>query len=60
MKYIATVDDQTYEIEINTDGEITLDGRRLTMDLQSVAGQPVYSLIIDGRSIEAYVLPARG
>jgi len=27
------------------------------MDLQSVAGQPVYSLIIDGRSIEAYVLP---
>jgi biotin carboxyl carrier protein len=57
MKYIATVDDKTYEIEINNEGEITLDGRRLAMDLQSVAGQPVYSLIIDGRSIEAYVVP---
>jgi biotin carboxyl carrier protein len=57
MKYIATVDDKTYEIEINNEGEITLDGRRLAMDLQSVAGQPVYSLIVDGRSFEAYVVP---
>jgi biotin carboxyl carrier protein len=60
MKYIATVADKTYEIEINSEGEITLDGRRLAMDLQSVAGQPVYSLIIDGRSFEAYVVPAEG
>jgi biotin carboxyl carrier protein len=57
MKYIATVGEKTYEIEINSEGEITLDGRRLSMDLQSVAGQPVYSLIIDGRSFEAYVVP---
>ncbi len=57
MKYIATVGERTYEIEINSEGEITLDGRRLAMDLQSVAGQPVYSLIIDGRSFEAYVVP---
>jgi biotin carboxyl carrier protein len=57
MKYIATVGERAYEIEINNEGEITLDGRRLSMDLQSVAGQPVYSLIIDGRSFEAYVVP---
>ena len=57
MRYIATVGDKTYEIEINSEGELTLGGRRLAMDLQSVAGQPVYSLIIDGRSFEAYVLP---
>ena len=57
MRYIATVGDKTYEIEINNEGELTLGGRRLAMDLQSVAGQPVYSLIIDGRSFEAYVVP---
>lgn len=55
MKYIATTDDRTFEIEISSEREVTVDGRRLSIDFQSVAGQPVYSLIIDGRSYEAYI-----
>jgi biotin carboxyl carrier protein len=60
MKYLATVHGNTYEIEINSEREITIDGARLAVDFQSVADQPVYSLIVGGRSFEAYVSPAEG
>ncbi|MEW6567184.1 MAG: biotin/lipoyl-containing protein [Chloroflexota bacterium] len=55
MKYIATIGEHSYEIEINSEREVVVDGNRLPVDFQSVAGQPVYSLIIGGRSYEAYV-----
>ena len=55
MKYIATLGDQAHEIDINVEGEIVADGQRLTVDFQSVADQPVYSLIINGKSYEASV-----
>lgn len=58
MKYIARVDDKTYEIEINADNEVIVDGKRLEVDFRSVFGQPVYSLILDGHSYEAYVQPS--
>jgi len=57
MKYIAKVDDQTYEIEINGEDEITLNGESLSVDFQSIAEQSVYSLILDGKSYEAYIYP---
>ncbi len=55
MKYITTLDDQTFEIEINADDQITVNGERLSIDFRSVSGQPVYSLIVNGQSHEAYV-----
>jgi biotin carboxyl carrier protein len=55
MKYIATLDDQTFEIEINAEDQITVDGERLSIDFRSVSGQPVYSLLVNGQSYEAYV-----
>lgn len=58
MKYIATTGDRRFEIEIGSEREVTLDGRPVEVDFQSVGGQPVYSLILDGRSYEAYVYPA--
>jgi biotin carboxyl carrier protein len=57
MKYVATVNDKTYEIEINGEGEITINGERQDVDFKSVAEQSVYSLILDGNSYEAYVYP---
>jgi hypothetical protein len=53
MKYIATIGDQSYEVEILTEGEIILDGKQLTADFRSVADQPIYSLLLEGRSYEA-------
>jgi biotin carboxyl carrier protein len=55
MKYVATVSGETYEIEVESEGEITINGERQKVDLITVAEQSVYSLILDGHSYEAYV-----
>jgi len=55
MKYLATIDDRSFEIDINERGEIIVDGKRLSVDFQSVADQPVYSMLLDGKSFEANV-----
>ncbi len=57
MKYFATIEDQNFEIEISSDRELIADGVRLSVDFQSVMGRPVYSLLLNGRSYEAYVYP---
>lgn len=55
MKYIATIDGQSYEIEINAAGQITANGKVLEVDFQSIADQPVYSMLLNGQSYEANV-----
>jgi biotin carboxyl carrier protein len=55
MKYIATVEDREYIIEIVDERHITVNGKSFHVDFESVSGQPVYSLIADGKSHEAYV-----
>jgi pyruvate carboxylase subunit B len=57
MKYIVTIGDTAREIEINLGDEIVLDGKPMRVNFQNVAGEPVYSLLLDGRSYEAYVQP---
>jgi biotin carboxyl carrier protein len=58
MKYIATIDDKTYEIEINEEGEIIVDGKQIVIDFQSVANQPVFSLLMNHQSYEASISPS--
>jgi biotin carboxyl carrier protein len=55
MKYATKIEDKTYIIEINDDRRVIVDGKEYAVDFESVLGQPVYSLLIDGRSYEAYV-----
>jgi acetyl/propionyl-CoA carboxylase alpha subunit len=57
MKYIATIEDKSYEIEINEEGELKADGERLPVDFQAVAEQAVYSLLLGNRSFEAHISP---
>ena len=57
MKYISTVNDIEYMIEIIDERHISVNGRALTVDFNSVSGQPVYSLLVDGASFEAFVYP---
>jgi biotin carboxyl carrier protein len=57
MKYIVTIGESVREIEVNVGDEIVLDGQRMRVDFQDVAGEPVYSLLLDGQSFEAYVQP---
>lgn len=55
MKYITTVDDKQFEVEIIDEKHVSVDGKVYEVDFEAVMGQPVYSLIVDGRSHEAYV-----
>ena len=57
MKYITTIEDKKFVIEIIDDRRISVDGKVYEVDFESVSGQPVYSLIVDGKSHESYVYP---
>jgi biotin carboxyl carrier protein len=57
MKYFALTGEDEFQIEINGDEEIIVNGESYAIDFRSVAGQSVYSLLIDGRSFEALVQP---
>ena len=55
MKYIAQVDETTYEIEISPEGKITVDGTPVEADLLQVDPLGLYSLLIDHQSYELVV-----
>ncbi len=55
MKYVTAVNEHKFEIEINDDRHVTVDGVRQEIDFQAVGNRPLYSLLIGGHSYEAYV-----
>ena len=55
MKYITTINDTEFTVEIVDEHHVTINGKTYNIDFESVSGQPVYSLIVDGKSHEAYV-----
>ena len=55
MKYITTIDDKEFLVEIIDDRHVSVDGKIIEVDFESVRSQPVFSLIVDGKSYEAYV-----
>ncbi len=57
MKYISTVNGIEYQIEILDERHIIVNGRKINVDFNSVSGQPVYSLLVDGKSFEGFVYP---
>ena len=57
MKYVVTVDQETFEIEVGPDGRMWVEGRPYDVDLQGIDGLPLYSLLVDNRSYEAHVAP---
>jgi len=57
MRYITTVEDKQFLVEIIDEKHVSVDGKVYEVDFESVSGQPVYSLIVDGKSHESYVAP---
>ncbi len=57
MNYITTIGDQEYTIEVLDKRHISVNGKVMQVDFESISGQPVYSLLIDGMSFEAFVNP---
>jgi biotin carboxyl carrier protein len=55
MKYITTVNGEPYEIEIQRDGVVLVNGEERQVDFKSMGQHAIYSLIIDNQSFEAVV-----
>ncbi len=55
MKYVTTINGQEFVVEVVDERHIRFGDRLLTVDFESVSGQPVYSLILDGKSYESFV-----
>jgi biotin carboxyl carrier protein len=55
MRYITTIGDQEYLIEILDEQNLLVNGVRFHIDFESISQQPVYSLLLDGQSYESYV-----
>jgi len=55
MKYITTVDGKEFTIEILDEQHVIFNGVTYQVDFETVRGTPVYSLLVNGRSHEAYV-----
>ena len=56
MKYIATINQQEYEVEVIDEHNVAIDDVIYLIDFNSVGDQPVYSLLLDGHSFEALVV----
>ena len=60
MKYITTIGAREFNLEILDDTHVVLDGKTYEVNFDSIEDQPVFSLLVDGRSFEAYVYPMEG
>jgi biotin carboxyl carrier protein len=57
MKYITTIGGREFEVELIDDDHVIVNGVTYAVDFNSIGDQPVYSMIVDGNSYEAYVYP---
>jgi biotin carboxyl carrier protein len=57
MKYVTTINGQEYLVELVDDKTLKVNDIVYTIDLNQVGDQPVYSLLLDGLSIDALVYP---
>lgn len=55
MKYITTIGEKEYGIEVLDESHVLLDGQVYEVDFDSIGEGPVYSMIVDGKSYEAFV-----
>ena len=57
MRYITTISDREFQVEIIDEHHVVLDGSLYEVDFDCIETQPVYSLIINGSSYEALIYP---
>jgi len=60
MKYITTVNDQEFEVEILDERHVAVNGKVYEVDMTAMSNQPLYSLLADARSFEGYVYESDG
>jgi biotin carboxyl carrier protein len=60
MRYLTTIGDKTYAIDINREGEVGLDDATQQVDLQKIDQAGLYSMLINNASYEALIEEADG
>jgi biotin carboxyl carrier protein len=60
MKYISTVNGEKYEINIDQEGQITVNDKSYDVDVEFLSDTGVLSLLLDNHSIEAIVEEREG
>lgn len=55
MKYVTTIGERAFTVEVLDKGHVSVNGKVMDVDFETISGQPVYSLVLDGKSYEAYV-----
>jgi biotin carboxyl carrier protein len=60
MRYISTVGNQQFTVDINHTGEITVDGEVINVDLLQMQDTTMYSLIIGNQSHDVRMSDADG
>jgi len=57
MKYVTAIDGHEYIVDIIDERHVSVDGVMYDVDFMPVGDQPVYSLVVNGTSVEAHVYP---
>ena len=60
MRYVTTVEEKTFVIEIENEGEITVDGQIHSVDMRRIEPLSLYSLLVDHVSHEAFIEEREG
>ena len=55
MKYLTTINERTYTVEVLDEQRVALNGVVYEMRFTQVGDQPVYSLLMNGRSYEGLI-----
>jgi biotin carboxyl carrier protein len=55
IRYIATINDVEYLVELLDDGRIMVNDEPYDVDFESVTGLSVYSLLVNNKSFETHV-----
>jgi len=59
-KYITTVNDKKFTIDINHDGVITIDGQEIDADMLQMLDSAMYSILIAGQSHDIRMTEGEG
>lgn len=57
MKYVTTINEREYIVDIIDERRVSVDGVVYQVDFMPVGDQPVYSLVVNGESVDAHVYP---
>ena len=55
MKYITTIDDVDFEVEILNDHQVQLNGKTYEVNFEEISSESIYSLIVDGNAYEILI-----